>query len=421
MIDVDKPEETLLPVLLVGRTENRALSDRDAVAELSGLVKTAGMRPVDSVVLRRMEPSAKFAMGSGKAAEIVQIAQDVGAKAIVFNFEISPTQQRNWEKLSDLVCFDRQEVIILIFADRAMTREAVLQIELARLVYSLPRLAHTYTALSQQRGGQYGSKGSGETQLELDRRTIMNKITQIRHELITVRQNRSTMRKRRERSQIPSCAIVGYTNAGKSTLLNTLTGAGVLVEDKLFATLDPTTRQFTLPTGRTVLLTDTVGFIHDLPHSLIDAFRSTLEEAAFASAVLLVLDASDPQILMQHKTALIVLEEIGAHSQPSLLVLNKADRLDEFSRARLILEYPDAVMVSAKTGEGFESFAIALDKLVSGTKKDYRLPLSRGDLVAKLHREGTVLAVQYEDDYITVEAKTEGRLEAVLKEFEFYE
>lgn len=421
MIDVEKPEETLMRVLLVGRTENRLVSDRDAVSELSGLVKTAGMKPVATVVLRRNEPSSKFGMGSGKAAEIVSAAQDAEVQGIVFNFELSPTQQRNWEKLSDLVCYDRQEIIILIFADRAMTREAVLQIDLARLVYSLPRLAHTYTALSQQRGGQYGSKGSGEKQLELDRRTILEKITQIRRELLTVQQDRSTMRKRRERAELASCAIVGYTNAGKSTLLNTLTGAGVLTEDKLFATLDPTTRRFDLPTGRTVLLIDTVGFIHELPHTLIDAFRATLEEAAFASAVIIVLDAADPNIQMQHETALGVLEEIGARSQPSLLVLNKADLLDEFTRARLVSDYPDAVMISAKTQEGFDGFAAALENLVAGTKKQYRFPLSRGDLVAMLHREGSVLVVKYEDDHIMVEAKTDGRLESMLKEFEFHE
>lgn len=421
MIDVEKPEDALMRVLLVGRTENRLVSDRDAVSELSGLVKTAGMKPVDTVVLRKNKPTAKFGMGSGNAQEIVRVAQAAEVQGIVFDFELSPTQQRNWEKLSDLVCYDRQEIIILIFADRAMTREAVLQIDLARLVYSLPRLAHTYTALAQQRGGQYGSKGAGEKQLELDRRTVLEKITQIKRELITVQQDRSTMRKRRERAEMASCAIVGYTNAGKSTLLNTLTGAGVLTEDKLFATLDPTTRRFILPTGRTVLLTDTVGFIHDLPHTLVDAFRATLEEAAFASAVILVLDAGDPNIAMQHKTALGVLKEIGAQSQPSLLVLNKADLLDEFTRARLISDYPDAVMISAKTKEGLERFATALENLVAGTKKQYIFPLNRGDLLAMLHREGSVLFVEYGNEHITVDAKTDGRLELMLKEFENHE
>lgn len=420
MMDVDKEQERSLPVLLVSRTENRVLSDREVVAEISGLVTTAGMQPVDTVVLRRFDPAPKFGMGTGKAEEIMHVAESCGAEAIVFEFEITPTQQRNWETLTGLTCFDRQEVIIRIFADRAMTREAVLQIELARLKYSLPRLAHTYSALSRQRGGRYGTRGGGETQLELDRRSILKKITRIQGELKEVRKDRSTQRKQRERVSVPSCAIVGYTNAGKSTLLNALTGAAVLAEDKLFATLDPTTRRYDLPSGRKVLLTDTVGFVHDLPHTLIDAFRSTLEEASFATGVLIILDASDANIQLQYDTSLAVLEEIGARSRPELIVLNKADLLDEHTRARLPVEFPGSVLISARTGEGFDAFAQLLEALVSGSEQDYLLPLDRGDLVARLHREGTVSKVDYRDDGILIRAGTDGRIAALLREYEYH-
>jgi GTPase len=417
MIDVEKEETKPLNAILVGKTDNSLLEDSDVVRELASLAETAGLTVTGTIVLRRYEPAPKFGMGSGKAEEIAALAKACDAEFIVFDFEISSTQQRNWEKLSDVSCFDRQELIIRIFAERAMTREAVLQVELARLEYSLPRLAHTYEALSRQRGGRYGTKGSGETQLELDRRAVMTKIAMIKKELDVVRSDRSTRRKRRDKTTVPSCAIVGYTNVGKSTLLNALTGAGVLSEDKLFATLDPTTRRYALPTGRTVLLTDTVGFIKDLPHSLVDAFRATLEEALFADVILLVLDSSDSEIAQELKTTREVLSEIGATTQPILLVLNKIDRVDEFARARLRSEYPDAVMISARTSEGFASFIDRMEALLSGDAHRYRLPSSRSDLVAFAHREGSVISVDYEDDAILLVARTSGKLASALEEF----
>lgn len=418
MIDVDKAQDEPLAVLLVAQTGDRLQDDREVVQEISSLVKTAGMNPVDSVVLRRYEPAPKYGMGTGKAEEIFRIAQACGAAALVFEFDITPTQQRNWEQLTEMLCFDRQEVIIRIFADRAMTREAALQIDLARLKYSLPRLAHTYTALSRQRGGRYGTRGGGETQLELDRRSILKKITRIQEELREVRKDRETMRKKRDRTAVPSIAIVGYTNAGKSTLLNALTGAAVLAEDKLFATLDPTTRGYVLPSGRKVLVTDTVGFVHDLPHTLIDAFRSTLEEAAYASAVVIILDAGDPTIQMQYETTLSVLDEIGARDQPRLVVLNKSDLPDEHTLARLRIDFPGAVVLGARSGTGLDQFALALEQMVSGSDHEYHIPLERGDLVAQIYREGTVREVKYGDAYITVLAKTDGRIAALLQEFE---
>lgn len=418
MIELQKESERLPRAFLVGRLEERGQSEQASIAELKGLSTTAGYEVSGSIVLRRNEPAPKFGMGAGKAEEIFAAAKECEADEILFDFEISPTQQRNWEELTGLTCRDRQEVIINIFASRAITREAVLQVELAKLEYALPRLAHSHAELSRQRGGRYGTKGAGETQLELDRRAIMARIVQLKQELIVVRRERATQRKRRERVPVPSCAIVGYTNVGKSSLLNALTGAGVLSEDKLFATLDPTTRRYVLPAGRAILFTDTVGFIRNLPHGLVDAFHATLEEAAFADAILLLLDASDPDIAVQLSTTRKVLAEVGAAEQPSILVLNKVDALDEFTRERLKREYPEAVFISAKTGEGFEALITRIDGILGGTLRSYRLPASRSDLLASVHREGTVISIDYLDEWIVLEAKTSGRLESALREYE---
>ncbi len=417
MINLEAEGSRPRRALLVGRTEDKALSDHDALRELSSLVKTAGLTVAGTIVLRRNEPSAKFGMGSGKAEEISLQAQELDADEIVFDFEISPTQQRNWDSLTGKTCLDRQEVIIRIFAARAITREAVLQVELARMEYSLPRLTHAHEYLSRQRGGAFGNKGSGETQLELDRRGVMNRIALVKKELKAVRKDRATMRKRRERVPVPSCAIVGYTNAGKSSLLNALTDAGVLSEDKLFATLDPTTKRYSLPNGRTILLTDTVGFIRNLPHTLVDAFHATLEEAAFADAVLIVLDASDPDIAVHEKTTKEVLSEVGAADRPVLTVLNKIDRLDEMSRQTLRALYPDAVSISAKKREGFQSLISRIDSLLGGDEGVYLLPHARQDLVAFAHREGSVSSIEYGDEFIRMHARSSGRLSAALAPF----
>ena len=331
MVEIQQEEEKKARALLIGAPNKGKGSKPDAKPEeLEGLVKTLGMETAGIIVLNRIEPTPAYGIGTGKTKEIAAKAKELFADCIIFDWEIDPTKQRNWEKLCSIPVFDRNEVILRIFASRAQTKEAVLQVELARLTYSLPRLSHMYGDLARQRGGSYGSKGSGETQLELDRRQTEDKIVQIKKELEQVTQTRRTQRKQRERNSFRNCALVGYTNAGKSSLLNALTGADVFVENKLFATLDPTTRKFSLGEGSTILLTDTVGFISNLPHTLINAFRSTLEEASFADLLLIVVDASDPECRKQYEQVVKVLGEIGADKIPRLILLNKWDAVKSY-------------------------------------------------------------------------------------------
>lgn len=337
------------------------IENPNGLAELNGLVWTLGMETAGQIILQRLDVQPAYGMGSGKAKEIYEAAVEAQADCIIMDWELDPTKQRNWEKLCKLPVFDRQEVIIRIFASRASTKEAVLQVELARLEYSLPRLAHMYGDLARQRGGNYGSKGSGEKQLELDRRQTRQKIQQLKEELKKVRQNRATQRKRRQKIPLPTLALCGYTNAGKSSLMNALTGSDTLVENKLFATLDPLTRRIKIA-GSEILLTDTVGFISKLPHQLIDAFKSTLEEAAISDALLIVIDASDPDALKQAQTVQNVLEEIGADKKKRIVALNKIDAIEKMEDKSQILgllakikgEYPDAMEISAKSGFGLD-------------------------------------------------------------------
>ena len=358
--DVQAEEEKKTRAWLVGLP---LLENPSGLAELQGLIWTLGMEEAGQTIWSRLDVQPAYGMGSGQAKEIRDAALLAQADCIIMDWELDPTKQRNWEKLCGVPVFDRQEVIIRIFASRAQTREAVLQVELARLEYSLPRLAHMYGDLARQRGGNYGAKGSGEKQLELDRRQTRLKIQQVKEELKKVRQNRATQRKRRQKIPLPALALCGYTNAGKSSLLNALTGSDALVENKLFATLDPLTRRMKCQASE-ILLTDTVGFISNLPHQLIDAFKSTLEEAALADALLIVLDSSDPNALEEAATVLKVLEQIGAGQKPRLVVLNKIDALESLGgegSERLLVQlaalkerFPDALEASAKSGAGLD-------------------------------------------------------------------
>ena len=375
--------------------------------ELQGLVKTLGMEIADTLVLPRLEVTPSYGLGTGKASEIAAHAKNLDADCIIFDFEIDPTKQRNWEKLSGVPCFDRQEVILRIFDSRARTKEASLQVELAKLQYSLPRLAHSYGDMARQRGGSYGAKGSGETQLELDRRQVETKIDQVKRDLAKVVRERETQRKRRDRLAEPSCALVGYTNAGKSSLLNALTDAGVLAEDKLFATLDPTTRKLPVKNGRDILITDTVGFISNLPHNLVNAFKSTLEEAIHADLLLLVIDASDENAEMQYDTVLHVLDEIGAGANEKLVILNKMDKVsaDDSLFLRLDQKFPSAVKISTKNAETLTPLIETLVERLSGGVEEYIVPMSEQGLISLVRQSGFIIEENWLEDGVHLKAR----------------
>lgn len=415
MVEVKEEQEKKARVLLIG---SPASKDDGCPKELAGLVDTLGMEMAGSIVLSRIEPSPAYGIGKGKVQEISDKAKEIQADCIIFDWELGPTKQRNWENLTQIPVFDRNEVIIRIFAQRAKTKEAVLQVDLARLIYSLPRLSHTYGDLSRQRGGAFGNKGQGETQLELDRRQIEDKIVQIKKELEQVEMNRSTQRRQRMRTATLSCALVGYTNAGKSSLLNALTGADAFVENKLFATLDPTTRKLALSEGSSVLLTDTVGFISNLPHTLIDAFKSTLEEASYADLLLVTVDSSDRDCIKQYNQVLKVLKEIKADSVPRLVLLNKCDKVaggeeaDEVFASELHNAFPEAIRVSAKTQEGFEQLLAAITEALYGKVESYRIPMADCALVELVRKNGKILKEEWSAEYIDLEARISGTIDS---------
>ena len=328
MFEIKEKPKMVERAVLVGtyiRPEEEATA-ASLLDELAELVKTLGIPIVGRQLVHHREPHARYLMGSGKAAEVSDGAKALEADVLIFDNELTPSQQRNWEKLSGVLVIDRQEVILDIFAGRAQTREARLQVDLARMEYSLPRLVRAWSHLGKQ-GGGIGSKGEGESQLEQDKRKIRGQIDRLKRDLAEVKLRRATQRKDRKRAPVPNAAIVGYTNAGKSSLLRALTGAEVLVEDKLFATLDTTTRKIALPNNQPLLLTDTVGFVRKLPHGLVEAFNATLEEAVLADFLIHVLDVSQPEVMAYYETTRRVLEDLGADSRRTLVVFNKIDRL----------------------------------------------------------------------------------------------
>ena len=392
--------------------------------ELGELVRTLDIEVVELVLARSREMHKKFLCGTGKAAEIVELARAHECDVIVIDNGLAPSQQREWEKLADLCVIDREEVILDIFAKRAKTKEARLQVDLARMQYALPRLARMWGHLDREAAGSGGaqgggtSRGMGEKQIEVDRRLAHLTIDRAKRELELVRKQRKTQRKERERLETPHAAIVGYTNAGKSTLLNILSGADVMAKDMLFATLDTTTRRIELPDGQPLLLTDTVGFIRNLPHRLVEAFKATLEEAVLADFLIHVLDATAPEIERFHDTTLAVLKELGADDKPVISILNKIDRVtDPEALVELQRKFPDAIHTSAVTGLGLEDLRKACCHVLAARvrRKTYRIPQHRADLVSLLHREAKVLSTEYENDDIivgaVVPAAIAGRLE----------
>lgn len=409
MIEIEKENETKLRALLIGEPGND-------LQELKGLALTLGLDVIQRLTLTRMEVHPQYGMGTGKAKEIATLAKEIEADCIIFDFNLDPRKQRNWEELSGISCFDRQEVIIKIFAQRARTKEAVLQVELARLSYSLPRLSHLNKDYSRQRGGALSNRGSGETELELNQRRIRERITQTKRELAEIELNRQTQKK--QRTKIPSCALVGYTNAGKSSLLNALTGADAFVENELFATLDPLTRQLPLNDSPGVLITDTVGFISNLPHHLIDAFKSTLEEAVTADLLLLILDCSDENVMEQYKTVCDVLEDIGATHNPRLICLNKTDKLEDNTvLTGLRRSFPDALCISAREEKGFDELKDKIFELLYGETGDYIFPISQTALINELRKAGCIQAEEWLEDGVHITARTTGRLAALSAPF----
>jgi len=390
----------------------------ELLAELTELVENLGLGIARSQLVRLRSPTPALYVGSGKADELVALAKECGAEVIVFDSALSPAQQRNWEELAGMAVIDRQEVILEVFADRAHTREAVLQVALARMEYSLPRLTRAWTHLSRQRGkGALG--GEGETQLEQDRRVVRNRIAHLKEELAQVVRQRSVQRTRRVRVPLPTASIVGYTNAGKSSLLNQLTGSDVLAEDKLFATLDPTTRQLLLPGNQKLLVTDTVGFIRRLPHGLVEAFKATLEEVLVADFLIHVVDVTSPHFEKHRATTLEVLAELGAGDRPVLNVFNKVDLADAIEIRAARQSVPDALLVSARTGEGIDALKERCRELIVSDQDSVRLliPHDRYDLVARLHALGHVQAQEHRDEGVLVTGRFPPSQAGLLKPF----
>jgi len=392
---------------------------RDSMEELRELASSAGVEVVDTVTQKLPKPTAPFYIGKGKAEALRDSVQNQQVTSVIFNDELSPAQGRNLENLLSRKVLDRTQLILDIFAQRARSREGRLQIELAQLQYLLPRLTRMWSHLSRQSGG-IGTRGPGEMQLEVDRRRVQERIARLERELEAVRKRRSVQRQGRKRHQWPVAGVVGYTNAGKSTLLNLMTGADVLAVDKLFATLDPTTRSFTLPNNQRVLLTDTVGFLRKLPHTLIESFKATLEEVSEADLLIHVVDLSHPRVDEHMHAVDNVVNELGAFGKQTLIVFNKVDILENRNLAETYRRrFPGSVAISARTGQGIDQFVEVLQSALGAwrLRSRFRVPLSEANLIAEVHRVGHVLDLQYDGDHAVITAHVPPHLEQKLSNF----
>ena len=416
-----KIERAALAGLAAASMDERERSTDISLAELAALVETAGGQPVVTLLQNKPTPDPRTFLGEGKVAELKELITANDCDLAVFDNELSPSQMRVLEEELGVHVLDRSGLILDIFAQRAQTREGQLQVELAQYQYLLPRLTGMWTHLVRQTasGGSspIGTRGPGETRLEMDRRRIRRRMSDLRREIDELSGQRSLRRARREKNKVPVVALVGYTNAGKSTLLNTLSGADVLAEDKLFATLDPVVRTVKTPAGDEFLLVDTVGFISKLPHALVDAFHSTLEEALLADVLLIVSDGASGEMIRQHDVVLEVLSSLGAADKPMIDVINKADLPGVTAN-----EWPGAIAISAKKGEGLDALLEAIRLKLRGAARPMHavIPYAQGGLLAKIHADGQVLGEEYTAEGIDVTALADeqlfGRLAAQLGE-----
>ena len=416
-----RPKKAQERALLIG-LEKDGVSKwdlRDSMEELRELANSAGAEVVDTITQKLSKPTAPYYIGKGKAELIKNSLQDRNVTSVIFDDELSPAQGRNLETLLARKVLDRTQLILDIFAQRARSREGRLQIELAQLQYLLPRLTRMWHHLSRQTGG-IGTRGPGETQLEVDRRRVQERIARLERELESVRKTRAVQRQGRKRHQWPVAAVVGYTNAGKSTLLNLLTGADVVAVDKLFATLDPTTRSFVLPNKQRVLLTDTVGFLRKLPHTLIESFKATLEEVTEADLLIHIVDLSHPRADEQMDAVDAVIKEIDAFGKQTLIVFNKIDHLKNRELADIYAKrFPGSVAISARTGEGVDKLVHALQEALSSwrLRTRFRIPSNESALIAEIHRVGHVLELKYEENDALIVAHVPPELAQKLERF----
>jgi GTP-binding protein HflX len=416
-------------VVLVGVwTEGTVTDAENSLAELAALAETAGSLVLEGLIQRRSRPDPATFVGRGKVDELISVVARSGADTVIADGELSPSQLRNLEQRTKVKVVDRTALILDIFAQHAKSKEGKAQVELAQLEYLLPRLRGWGETLSRQSGGSarqggagggVGVRGPGETKLETDRRRINIRISRLRREIKALRTVRATKRARRHRNQVPAVAIAGYTNAGKSSLLNRLTGAGVLVEDALFATLDPTTRRARAADGRVYTLADTVGFVRHLPHQIVEAFRSTLEEVADADLVVHVVDGAHADPEEQVRAVREVLAEVGAEKVPELLVVNKTDAADEETLLRLKRTWPEAVFVSARTGRGIDDLRATIEARLPRPAVEVRavVPYSRGELVARVHQRGKVLSEAHTPEGTLLHVRVDEPLAAELAPF----